>query len=135
MSFAFQGETWEFALDDPQSRAGFTRFMSVDAVSFEGVAGAARLVVQLSLPPGGSVPHDARILYLPDGWREYWVSPLVFPKGGVVVQGLQLSGDQPFIAGHFAVDLCFTRSPMHLPDPEDCAPAEGRFHTPLRAEK
>lgn len=54
MTFRFQDIEQPFALDDPQSRAGFTRFMSVDAVSFEGVAGAARLVVQLSLPPDGA---------------------------------------------------------------------------------
>lgn len=134
MTFRFQDIEQPFALDDPQSRAGFTRFMSVDAVSFEGVAGAARLVVQLSLPPDGAVPHDARILFLPDGWRAYWVSPLVFPEGGVVVETLRLSGDAPYIAGRFEVDLCFTQSPMHLPDPQNCAPASGRFATPLQRE-
>lgn len=134
MSLHFQDFTQDFALDDPQSRAGFTRFMSVDAVSFEGVAGAARLVVQLSLPPGGSVPHDARILFLPEGWRDYWVSPLVFPEGGVVLEALALSGTAPRIAGRFDVDLCFTRSPMHLPDMDKCHRASGEFATALVAE-
>ncbi len=134
MRLHFPDAAQEFALDDPQSRAGFTRFMSVDAVSFEGVAGAARLVVQLSLPPGGAVPHDARILFLPDGWRDYWVSPLVFPEGGVVVEALALTGTAPRIAGRFDVDLCFTRSPMHLPDMDKCHRASGDFATGLVAE-
>ncbi len=134
LQFRFQDIAQDFALNAPQSRAGFTRFMSVDAVSFEGVAGDARLVVQLSLPPGGSMPHDARILFLPEGWRDYWVSPLVFPEGGVTVEALRLSGTEPRIAGRFDVDLCFTRSPMHLPDMDQCYRASGAFATDLVPE-
>ncbi len=63
------------------ARTGFTRFLSVDAVSIEGKDGVATLVLELALPPGArtiDAPHDARISFRPDGWQDYWVSPLDF---------------------------------------------------------
>ncbi len=130
----FEGSEMAFTFDDPQARAGFTRFMSVDAVSFEAVAGAARLVIELSLPPGGDAPHDARIMFRPDGWRDYWLSPLIFPDGGVVVSQLALRGTAPHIEGQFETPLCFTASPMTLPDPDRCVPARGHFRTRLHPD-
>jgi len=119
------------------ARTGFTRFASVDAVSIEGAAGAARLVVEMSLRPAartGDQPHDARISYRPDGWRNYWVSPPDFPRGALVIDHLDLSGPAPRIAGHFAVPLCFTPTPLHTPDLTNCLPASGRFDTALARE-
>lgn len=112
------------------ARAGFTRFMTVDAVSVEAVDGAARLVLEFALPPDartGDQPHDARISFRPDGWRDYWVSPPRFPDGGVTIEHLDLSGPVPRIAGQFAVPLCHVASPLQRPDPARCLPARGRF--------
>lgn len=134
MELDFQGQNLRFDLDHPMSRAGFTRFMTVDAVSFEGVAEAARLVIELALPPSGDTPHDARIMFRPDGYRDYWLSPLVFPAGGVVIESVQLRGIAPHIAGEFETPLCFTASPLVLPDPARCDIARGRFQTELRPD-
>jgi hypothetical protein len=134
LSLTIDGTTLAFLPQMDGGRTGFTRFLSVDAISIEGENGPARLVVELALPPGarnGDQPHDARISYRPDGWRDYWVSPLAFPPGAVVIEDLDLSGTAPRIAGHFAVPLCFTASPVHTPDPNRCLAASGRFATPL----
>lgn len=134
LSLRFGGVTHLLVLQTDGGQTGFTRFLSVDAVSIEGIDGAARLVVEIALRLGartGDQPHDARISFRPDGWRDYWVSPPDFPAGGVVIDHLDLSGPHPRIAGHFALVLCFTRSPVHPPDPDRCRPASGRFDTPL----
>jgi len=130
----FQGAQMSFTLDDPLARAGFTRFMSVDAVSFEGVAGPARLAIELSLPPGGDNPHDARIMFRPDGYRDYWLSPLAFPKGGVVIDDLTFSGPDARISGRFETPLCFTATALTLPDPANCDLARGQFQTGLQPD-
>ena len=134
MTLQFKGETIFFVLQMEGARTGFTRFMSVDAVSIEGKDGVATLALEFSLPPGartGDAPHDARISFRPEGWRDYWVSPLDFPAGAVVITHLDLSSQAPEISGHFAVPLCYTATPIHAPDPERCLPATGRFTTVL----
>lgn len=116
------------------ARTGFTRFLSVDAVSVEGADGSARLVLELAFPPAsrtGDAPHDARISFRPNGWQDYWVSPSDMADGAVAIDHLDLSGAFPRIAGHFAVPLCFARSPIHGPDPSRCLPASGHFDTLL----
>lgn len=130
----FQGAQISFTLDDPLARAGFTRFMSVDAVSFEGVVGPARLAIELALPPGGDRPHDARIMFRPDGYRDYWLSPLVFPDDGVVIDDLTLSGADARISGRFETPLCFTATALTLPDPARCDLARGQFQTGLHSD-
>lgn len=130
----FDGDSHRLDTQADTGRAGFTRFMVVDAVSFGAVAGPARLVLELALPPRarqGDQPHDARILYQPDGWRDYWTSPPDFPEGGVVVTHLALSSPAPRIAGYFAVPLYFTKDPTHASDLSQCQSATGRFDTPL----
>jgi len=137
IELVFDGDARSFEPVTEGARTGFSRFMSVDAVSIEGADGQARLVLELSLPPGaaaGSAPHDARILFRPDGFRDYWVSPPVFPEGAVAIDNLDLSGRAPRIAGRFEVPLCFTPSPLHVPDPARCLPASGRFSTELAAD-
>ncbi len=134
LTLDFDGTQRSFAAQMEGARTGFTRFLSVDAVSIEGVDGPARLVVELSLPPGartGDTAHDARISFRPEGWRDYWVSPAAFPEGALVIEHLDLSGRAPRIAGRFAVPLCYTVTPVAAPDPARCRPATGRFDTPL----
>ena len=134
LSLVFDGTTHVFAPQMEGARTGFTRFLAVDAVSIEGKDGVATLVLELSLPPGartGDAPHDARISFRPDGWQDYWVSPLDFPAGAIVIDHLDLSSQAPAISGQFAVPLCYTASPIHPPDPEHCLPATGRFTTAL----
>ncbi len=134
LSLAFDGTTHTFTPQMEGARTGFTRFMSVDAVSIEGKDGIATLVLELALPPGartGDAPHDARISFRPEGWRDYWVSPVEFPAGAIVIDHLDLSSQTPEISGHFAVPLCYTATPIHAPDPARCLPASGRFSTAL----
>lgn len=134
LSLEFDGVRHAFAPQMEGARTGFTRFLSVDAVSVEGADGPSRLVLELSLPPGartGDAPHDARISFRPDGWRDHWVSPPEFPEGAVVIDFLDLSGPSPRIAGRFSTPLCFTPSPMRTPDLTRCLPASGRFETAL----
>lgn len=137
MTLAFDGGAHAFRPLLDGARTGFTRFLSVDAVSIEGAAGPARLVLEISLPPGaqtGDQPRDARISFRPDGWRDYWVSPPNFPEGALRIDQLDLSGPSPRIVGHFAVPLCFTPTPLHTPDLTNCLPASGRFETALARE-
>lgn len=132
----FDGAHQVFTLVTEGGRSGFTRFAALDAVSIEGQDGPARLVVEITLPAGadsGASPWDARISFRPQGFRDYWVSPPAFPEGGIVIDQLALSGPAPWIAGRFDVPLCFTRSPLHPPDPARCLPASGQFDTPLVA--
>lgn len=134
IEFEFGGTKRYFGPQMEGTRTGFTRFLTVDAVSMEGASGPARLVLEFSLPPGsrtGDVPHDARISFRPDGWRDYWVSPPDFPDGAVTIKHLDLSGPAPRIAGYFTVPLCFTQSPIHPPDPNRCQLATGVFDTAL----
>jgi hypothetical protein len=135
LTLEFDGATHVFVPQMDGARTGFTRFLSVDAVSIEGADGLARLVVELALPPRGSqtpdVPHDARISFRPDGWRDYWVSPLEYREGSVVIDHIDLSGPSPRIAGRFQMPLCFTPTPVHMPDTARCLPASGWFDTAL----
>ena len=134
LSLEFDGVTHVFVPQMDGARTGFTRFLSVDAVSIEGADGQARLVVELALPPRAQttdIPHDARISFRPDGWRDYWVSPHDFPEGSVAIDHIDLSGPSPRIVGRFALPLCFTPTPVHTPDPARCLPASGRFDTAL----
>lgn len=134
LSLEFDGTTHAFAPQMEGARTGFTRFLTVDAVSIEGKDGFATLVLELALPPGartGDAPHDARIGFRPDGWRDYWVSPPNFPAGAIVIDYLDLSSQTPEISGRFAVPLCYTATPVHAPDPARCLPASGRFSTAL----
>ena len=134
LSLEFDGVAHDFVPMMEGARTGFTRFLSVDTLSIEGVDDPARLVLEFALPPGartGDQPHDARISFRPDGFRDYWVSPPEFPEGAVVIDHLELSGPSPRIAGRFRVSLCFTPTPIHLPDPAHCLPASGRFDTAL----
>lgn len=137
LTLEVDGTAHAFSSQLDGARTGFIRFASLDAVSIEGAAGSARLVVEMSLRPAartGDQPHDARISYRPDGWRDYWVSPPDFPEGALVIDHLDLSGPSPRIAGHFAVSLCFTPTPLHTPDLTNCLPASGRFDTALARE-
>ena len=134
LSLAFDGTSHDFTPQMEGARTGFTRFLSVDAVSIEGKDGRATLVLELALPPGartGDTPHDARISFRPDGWRDYWVSPPDFPAGAILIDHLDLSSQSPAISGQFAVPLCYTASPIHAPDPTRCLPASGRFTAAL----
>ena len=137
LSLEFDGATHALSPQMNAGRTGVTRFVTVDAVSIEGVDGPAGLVLELAFTPGArsdDQPHDARISYRPDGWRDYWVSPPDFPPGAVVIDHLDLSGPEPRIAGSFAMPLCFTPSPVHTPDPARCLPASGRFAAPLERD-
>jgi len=134
LELEFDGTAHVFVPQMVGARTGFTRFLTVDAVSMEGVDGPARLVVELSFPPGagmGDAPYDARISFRPEGWRDYWVSPPDFPDGAVTIKHLDLSGPAPRIAGYFTVPLCFTQSPIHASDLTRCQMASGMFDTAL----
>lgn len=130
----FDGDSYRLNVGEDGAGAGFTRFMVVDAVSIRAGGATGRIILEIAFPPRarqGDQPHDARILFQPDGWRNYWTSPPDFPAGGVVITALDLSGPAPRIAGHFSVLLCFTQSPIHTPDLAQCKPATGRFETRL----
>lgn len=134
LDLVLDGEAHAFTPVTDGARTGFTRFLSVDAVSIEGADGPARLVLEIALPPGsstGDAPHDARIVYRPDGFRDYWVSPAPLPEGAIAIEHLDLASATPRIAGRFEAPLCFTASPLHRPDPAHCIAAAGRFDTPL----
>ena len=134
LTLVLDGETRRFVPQMDGGQTGFTRFISVDAVSIAGADGPARLVLELAFPPGarsGDAPHDARISYRPQGWRDYWVSPPAFPPGAVRVEHLDLSGPSPRITGSFALALCATATPMQQPDLTRCRTVSGRFDTPL----
>lgn len=134
MSLEFDGTTHVFVPQMEGARTGFTRFSSVDAIGLEGADGQMRLVLELALPPGsetGDAPHDARISFRPNGFRDYWVSPPDLPDGTIIIEYLDLSGHAPRIAGHFAVPLCFAASPIHMLDQARCLPASGQFDTAL----
>ena len=134
LSLTFDGAAHRFVPQTEGARTGFSRFATLEAVSIEGADGTARLVVELSLPPGaraGDPPYAARISFRPDGWRDYWVSPTDLAGAAVSVEVLDLSGPAPRIAGRFEAPLCFTPTPLHPPDATRCRPAAGRFATPL----
>jgi len=134
ITLSFDGMNRSFTPRMDGARTGFSRFDRVDAISIEGADGAARLVIEMSFLPGargGDQPHDARISYHPDGWRDYWVSPPVFPHGALTVDGLDLSSLDPRISGIFSVPLCLARSVVHAPNLEHCQTATGRFSTLL----
>ena len=136
LTLEFQGQSYRFLPEMEGARTGFTRFAALDAVSMEGapLEGAERLVLQFSLPPGAGISVavlDARIMFRTDGWRDYWVSPLVFPADAIRFEELQLSGPTPRIAGRFDVELCPVVSPLHLPDMAECSSARGSFRTEL----
>lgn len=134
ITLSFDGMNRSFTPRMDGARSGFSRFDRVDAVSIEGADGAARLVIEMSFLPGargGDQPHDARISYRPEGWRDYWVSPPLFPQGALTIEGLDLSSLEPRISGSFSVPLCFARSVVDAPNLEHCQTATGRFSTLL----
>lgn len=133
LQFTFPDAARDFA--PVPGRAGITRFMILDAISFEGAAGPSRLVVQLALPPEATratSPVDARITYRPDGFTAYWETPDIPPPGAIRFTTLALDGPQARIAGTFAVTLCHRASVLHPADPARCAEATGRFDMELQ---
>jgi hypothetical protein len=51
----------------------------LDAIGIEGAAGAARLTLEIALPPDagpGTAPLDARVTYQPEGCRHYCNGPV-----------------------------------------------------------
>ena len=134
LTLTFDGVVHAFVPQMEGARTGFSRFATLEAVSIEGAAGPARLVLEVSLPRGaraGDAPCAARMSFRPDGWRSYWVSPPDLPGAAVSVEELDLSGPSPRIAGRFEAPLCFTPTPLHPPDATRCRTASGRFATPL----
>ncbi len=118
-------------------RAGMTRFATLDAISLEGAAGTARLVVNLALPPDarpGVQPLDARVTYRPDGFVDYWETPDLPGSDAFAFTLLDLSGPQPQIEGSFQVRLCRRASVMQPADPKDCRTARGTFASELQID-
>jgi hypothetical protein len=117
-------------------RAGMTRFAMLDAISFEGAAGPARLVIELALPAQaelGTQPVDARVTYRPDGFTQYWQTIAIAPDA-FVFETLALSGPTPRIVGTFEVSLCLRLSLMQPANPAQCQTASGRFDTALQID-
>lgn len=118
-------------------RAGMTRFSMLDAISLEGQAGAARLVVKFALPPDaapGAQPLDARVSYRPDGYVDYWQTAELPAPGAFIFERVQLSGPRPRIAGRFEVTLCARASVMVAHDTGTCSVARGRFASDLQID-
>jgi len=116
---------------------GVTRFSMLDAIGIEGVAGAARLVIEIALPPDavpGTAPLDARVTYRPDGFRDFWQTTEVPPPGAIVLTEVALRGPAARIRGRFRVLLCRRASVMVPADSGDCHPAEGVFDTHLQID-
>ena len=119
-------------------RVGMTRFSILDAISFEGAAGPARLVVKLALPPGaapGAQPVDARVTYRPDGFSDFWQTADMPGPDAFAFTRLELSGPAPQIVGTFQVLLCRRASVMVPADPETCQRATGAFATELQTDR
>ncbi|TVS01359.1 MAG: hypothetical protein EA407_11920 [Rhodobacteraceae bacterium] len=136
LTLVFKGESYHFAPEMDGARTGFTRFAALEAVSLEGARpdGPERLVLQVSLAPGEGAdvaPLDGRIMFRPDGWRDYWVSAAVFPGDAILIEELELSGPEAWIAGGFDLELCPVASPLHPPDTSGCEQAIGEFRTRL----
>ncbi len=136
LALVFKGESYQFVPEMEGARTGFTRFAALDAVSLEGARpdGPERLVLQVSLAPGEGAdvaPLDGRIMFRPDGWRDYWVSAEVFPPEAIRIEELELSGPEPWIAGGFDLELCLVASPLQRPDASACEQAMGEFRTRL----
>ncbi|MCC5991798.1 MAG: hypothetical protein JJT99_04670 [Rhodobacteraceae bacterium] len=118
-------------------RAGMTRFSMLDAISIEGQAGAARLVVKFALPPEAGIdaqPIDARVSYRPDGYVNYWQTAKLPAPGSFIFEQVQLSGPRPRIAGHFEVTLCARASVIAAHDTGNCRVATGSFATKLQID-
>lgn len=123
-----------FALVTDGGRTGASRFARLTAVSLEGRAGPARVVIELSLPPGADPAKrvlDGRVIYRPDGFRDFWISHGPLPTDALTVEALDLTPGAARIAGRFSLPLCPVTSVLAAPDPTRCAPAEGRFDAPL----
>lgn len=133
LSFTFDGASIQFGPD----RAGMTRFAMLDAISLEGVADRARLVVKFALPPEAGLdahPLDARVTYRPDGFADFWQSIDAPGPGAFVFDAVQLSGPGPRVAGRFEVTLCRRASVMVQADRSDCRAAKGAFATELQID-
>ncbi len=132
MQFDFPGAPAEF--DAVPGRAGMTRFAALDALSIEGQAGPARLVVELALPPGAdpaTPPLEARVTYRPEGFATAWQSIAPPDAAQLVLTEIALSGPRPRIAGSFEIPLCFRPALLVPPDPDQCRTATGSFATVL----
>ena len=135
LALAFPGAPKRFAA--VPGGAGITRFSILDAVGIEGAAGAARLTLEIALPPDagpGTAPLDARVTYRPEGFRDYWQTAAVPPPGAIVLEEVALRGPAPRLAGRFRVTLCRRASVMVAADPGDCRIAAGTFDTPLQID-
>lgn len=117
--------------------AGITRFSMLDAIGIEGAAGAARLVIEIALPPGagpGTAPVDARVTYRPDGFRDYWQTAAPARDEAITLTRVELAGPAPRIAGRFRVTLCRRADVIAPPDLARCHEAEGGFDTILQPD-
>ena len=118
-------------------RAGMTRFSMLDAISLEGQAGAARLVVKFALPPDAAPdaqPLDARVTYRPHGYVDYWQTAELPAPGAFIFEQVQLSGPRPRVTGRFEVTLCARASVMDMHDSGNCSVARGRFASDLQID-
>lgn len=137
ITFEFQGRVQEFATVLEGARTGVTRFNALEAVSLEGGAGPAQLVIEMSLPPEGAAgapPLAVRVIYRPAGFRDYWVTPAGLSPESLRIGAIDLRSPTPEIVGSFSVPLCPVASPMHQPQLELCLMASGCFDTPLMRE-
>lgn len=135
LSFDFGAAPAQF--QPVSGRAGITRFAMLDAISLEGQAGAARLVVKFALPPDAGTsaqPLDARVTYRPDGYVDYWQTAERPAPGAIIFEQVQLSGPRPRIAGRFEVTLCARASVMVAHDTGNCSLARGRFESELQID-
>lgn len=117
-------------------RAGMSRFATLDAISFEGEAGPARLVVKFALRQDADhqpLLLDARVTYRPDGFTDFWQT-ITVEAGAFAFDTLDLSGPAPHVAGAFTVSLCRRASVMVPADPEECQTASGHFNTDLQID-
>jgi len=135
LQFDFPGAPKAFA--PVPGRAGLTRFGALDALSIEGQAGSARLVVEFALPPDAgpdAAPIDARVTFRPDGFTNFWQTAEMSGSQAIRLTQVALSGPQPRIAGSFAVTLCARASVLRPADPDTCQIARGEFSTQLQID-
>ena len=135
LRFAFADAPQEFTYIP--GRAGMTRFSMLDAISIEGQAGAARLVVKFALPPDagpGAQLLDARVTYRPDGFADFWQTVDIPAPEAFRFERVVLTGPRPEIAGRFNVALCPRVSIMRPADLEGCRMASGQFATHLQID-
>lgn len=130
--------SWHTRLDGPDARPGTTaveRFDLLHAVSLEGYPsddgggdGLGVLSLRLSVAPSGQRVLAARVLFYPESYGAFYVSP---PVPGTVNSALGRYIAPGEIAGRLTTTLCWQAGPLSHRDASRCREGAVRFETDL----